>query len=308
MNVDHLRTFLAVQKHLNYTRAARELLLTQPAVSRQMRALEADLGVVLFKYVGKSLHLTASGSVLTGEAERILGDLERAREAVRAHGSLEGGSLRVGASTTPGLYVLPGVLGDFRRKHPSLDMRVVIGNSRLIEQRIIANEVDLALVGVSLRNKAIREEPLMCDEIVLFSAPGHPMARRRGLSLKELAGATWIVREPGSATRQLFDKWFAHGGGVMKRTIEVQSPEGVKALVAAGLGVSYMSAYGIAEEVRRRQLVTLKTDKKAIARRWIYLARHHHKYLSPVEDAFIELLRRHQTRSKPRRAGAFESR
>ncbi|MHC4729076.1 MAG: LysR family transcriptional regulator, partial [Planctomycetota bacterium] len=150
MNPHHLRTFLAVRKHLNYTHAAQDLFLSQPAVSRQVRQLERELGVRLFEQIGKSLHPTDAGETLTREAEKILGALERTAEAVRAHRSAEHGSLRVGASTTPGFYLLPGLLGRFHARYPRVDLRYAVENSLRIEQMIVRNELDLGFVGAHL--------------------------------------------------------------------------------------------------------------------------------------------------------------
>src|SRR5688572_30586814 len=122
MNPANLRTFLAVEKHLNYTHAARELLLSQPAVSRQIRQLERDLGVQLFEQLGKRLYLTDAGKTLLREASRLLGNLDRVREAMVAHQEAHHGALRLGASTTPGIYLLPPVLGQFHRSHPEVEI------------------------------------------------------------------------------------------------------------------------------------------------------------------------------------------
>src|SRR5438034_10890783 len=111
MTLDHLRSFLAVQKHLGYTRAGKELFLSQPAVSRHVQALEDQLGVTLFEQIGKRLSLTDAGRTLAKEAERLLGDLERVSETVKAHSGADRGTLRLGASTTPGFYLLPALLG-----------------------------------------------------------------------------------------------------------------------------------------------------------------------------------------------------
>lgn len=289
MNTYYLKSFLTVRKHLNYTHAAQELFLSQPAVSRQMRALESEMGAVLFEQIGKSLHLTQAGKILELEAERLLGDMDRARERVRAHQSGQAGFLRLGASTTPGLYLLPSILGSFRKKQPNLEFRFLIENSHSIEQRIIANEIDLGFVGVPLGNDAIREEPLVDDEILLFAAPSHPLVGRGNLSPQELAGETWITRERGSATRRLFEQWLSRKGCSIRKVMEVQSPEGIKALVRAGLGISYHSSFGLADEIRRGILAALRVEGTKLVRP-IYLVRHRRKYLSPLALAFVELV------------------
>lgn len=166
MNPRHLQTFLAVRKHLNYTRAAEDVFLTQPAVSRQVRQLEEELGVRLFEQIGKSLYLTDAGKTLAAEAEKLLGAMERTAEAVRSHGSAERGSVRIGASTTPGFYLLPALLGRFHRRFPEVTLHYTVENSLKIEQKIIRNELDLGFVGARLTSEELELKALVEDEIV----------------------------------------------------------------------------------------------------------------------------------------------
>ncbi len=290
MNPIHLRTFLAVRKHLNYTRAAEEVFLSQPAVSRQIRQLERELGVPLFEQLGKSLHLTDAGRTLAREAERALGTLERTAEAVRAHRTAERGSLRVGASTTPGFYLVPELLGAFHARYPEVELHYAVENSLRIQQRIVRNECDLGFVGASLSDDDLRLEVLVEDEIICFSGPSHPLARRRRIDPRALEGEIWVIREKGSATRQLFESWLASTGGRIGRTIELGCPEAVKALVSAGVGFSFMSVHGLTEEIRRRRLVKLPVTGLGL-KRPITLVRHRGKRASPVMEAFLECVR-----------------
>src|SRR3989304_4183746 len=137
MNPHHLRTFLSVRKHRNYTRAAEEVFLTQHAVSRQMRQLEEKLGVRLFEQIGKTLHLTDAGETLAIEAEKLLGAIERTAEAVRSHRSAERGSIRIGASTTPGFYLLPDPLGPFHPRFPKVALHYTVENSLRLDQMLV---------------------------------------------------------------------------------------------------------------------------------------------------------------------------
>src|SRR3989337_2550568 len=143
MNPHHLRTFLSVGKHRNYARAAEEVFLTQPAVSRQMRQLEEELGVRLFEQIGKTLHLTDAGETLAVEAGKLLGGMERTAAAASSHRTAERGSMRIGASTTPGFYLLPDLLGRFHRRFPKVAFLYTVENSLRIEQTIVRNEPEL---------------------------------------------------------------------------------------------------------------------------------------------------------------------
>lgn len=289
MNPNHLRTFLAVRKHLNYTRAAEEVFLSQPAVSRQIRQLEQELGVSLFEQIGKSLYLTDAGRTLGGEAEKILGSMERAAEAVRTHRSPERGRLRIGGSTTPGLYLLPPLLGAFHARFPKVELRYAVENSRRIQQRIVRNELDLGFVGIQLPAADLDMEPMLDDEIVCFASPRHPLAKQGRIDPSALAAETWVMREKGSATRQLFESWLLAAGGKIGRTIELEWPEAVKAVVAGGVGFSFMSVHGLHSEIRQGRLKKLAVRGLHLERR-IYLVRHVEKASSPVTEAFLSML------------------
>ncbi|HEY4761946.1 MAG TPA: LysR substrate-binding domain-containing protein [Thermoguttaceae bacterium] len=290
MNPVHLQTFLAVQKHLNYTRGAKELLLSQPAVSRQIHQLERELGLPLFEQIGKSLHLTDAGRTLAREAEQLLGSLERVAEVVRAHRSAERGRLWIGASTTPGFYLLPPVLGRFHERYPHVELRYTVENSRRIEQKLLRNELDLGFVGACPSNVYLRAEPVIEDEIVCFTSASNRLAKCRQIDPKSLERETWVIREKGAATRELFESWLTSIGAGVGRTIELSCPEAVKALVAAGIGFSYMSVHGLQVKTASAHFKKLNVSGLHLIRT-IYLVRHVDKHSSPVMEAFLELVR-----------------
>jgi len=280
MNPHHLRTFLAVWRHRNYTRAAEEIFLTQPAVSRQVRQLEEKLGVRLFERIGKSL---------AGEAEKLLGAMERTAEAVRSHRSAERGSVRIGASTTPGFYLLPDLLGRFHRRFPKVALHYTVENSLRIEQMILRNELDLGFVGAHLSSEDLVLKPLLEDEIVCFTAPSHRLAKVRHVAPGSLEDELWIIREKGSATRRLFEDWLSSRKGTIRKTIELTCPETCKALVRAGIGLSFMSVHGLRSELRAGRLVRIPVTGMSL-KRPIFLAMHSEKRCSPVMETFLRIV------------------
>lgn len=290
LNPTLLRTFLAVRKHLSYTRAADEVYLSQPAVSRQIQQLERELGVPLFEQIGRTLHVTDAGSTLACEAEKLLADMERVAESVAAHRALDAGTLRIGAGTTPGFYLLPPIVGVFHRKYPGVEIDYVVEQSRGVEQKVLRNELDLGFIGGPPLSDYLLAETVAEDEIVCFASPSHPLADRRRINVKALGGETWIVRRPGSATRELFEAWLASAGGETGRTIELGCPEAVRSLVAAGVGIGYMSNLAIDADLRRKRLKQLAILGLKLRRR-IYLIRHSDKHVSPLLKAFLDLLR-----------------
>jgi DNA-binding transcriptional LysR family regulator len=290
MKPEHLRTFLAVQKHLNYTHAARELLLSQPAVSRQIRQLENALGVRLFEQLGKRLHLTDAGKTLLREASRLLGGLDRVREALLAHQDARRGALRIGASTTPGFYLLPSVLGRFHRSHPEVEVSYMVANSHDIADAVLSNEIDLGFVGTRLSTPELVAEPIARDEIVFFASASHPLAARKRIELAALAGETWVAREKGSATRKLVERRLARARIGLDRAVVLGCPEAVKALVAGGFGVSFLSLHGLREDFRRGRVARLPVADVKIERT-IHAVRHKDKHESPVLASFLALAR-----------------
>ena len=289
MNPRHLRTFLAVRKYLNYTRAAEEVFLTQPAVSRQMRQLEEELGVRLFEQIGKSLHVTDAGETLAVEAEKLLGAMERTAEAVRSHRSAELGSVRIGASTTPGFYLLPDLLGQFHRRFPKVALHYTVENSLKIEQKIVRNELDLGFVGAHLSSEELDLKPLVEDEIVCYAGPSHRFAKARRIDPISLEEEMWVIREKGSATRRIFEDWLSSRKGSIRNAIELTCPEACKALVRAGIGLSFMSVHGLRSEFQAKRLVRVPVTGMSL-KRPIFLARHSGKHNSPVMESFLAIV------------------
>jgi DNA-binding transcriptional LysR family regulator len=285
-----LRTFVAIRRHGNLTRAADELFVSQPAVSRRLERLERSLGLPLFERLGRSLHTTEAGESLAKEADVLLGSLARLAEAVRARHAGEVGCLRIGASTTPGLYLLPEVLDRFRARSPEVDVRFSVENSLQIEERIVRNELDVGFVGAHLAHAALRLDALIDDEIVWYVGARHAWAKaRRPVGPRELASQTAIVREPGSATRRLVDGSLRRARVRLGRTIQIACPEAAKVLVRAGLGVSYASASALAGEggAGLRRIAVAGVD----IRRPVFLALHRDKRMSPPMTAFLDLVR-----------------
>lgn len=288
MNPTHLRTFLAVRRHLSYTRAAEDVFLSQPAVSRQIQQLELDLGVSLFEQIGKSLHLTDAGSALAQEAELLLARMERIAESVAAYRSPDAGKLRISAGTTPGFFLLPAILGQFHRKYAKVQLDYKVENSQGVEQSVLRNDVDLGFIGAPPASQDIIAEALAEDEIICFASPSHELAKQKRINVKTLVSHTWILRKPGSATRDLFESWLIENGGKIGRTIELGCPEAVRSVVAGGVGFSYMSDLAVASELRRKKLKRLAVNGLRL-KRVIYGIRHKDKTVSPTMRAFLAM-------------------
>ncbi|MBI5508250.1 MAG: LysR family transcriptional regulator [Deltaproteobacteria bacterium] len=291
MNPAHLRTFLAAAESLSFTKAGRRLGLSQPAVSRQVAQLEHEVQTPLFERLGRGLYLTAAGRALVVDARALLAGYERLLEAVRARHGGASARLRVGASTTPGLYLLPGVLAELRRRHAGIDCQLVIDNSDAVVMKLVANELDLGVMGVRPGSHGLRARAVAKDEIVCVAAADHGLARLSDIAVAALQGETWIVREPGSATRKAWDHWCRARRLRPQRVIEVRCPEAVRQLVGTGVGISFISTMALASHGEDGGLAVLSVPKLR-ASRSLYLVRHVDKHVTPAMQVFSEILAR----------------
>jgi DNA-binding transcriptional LysR family regulator len=251
MDFPRLTVFLAVARQLSFRRAAADLHLSQPAVSKHIQQLEAELGLALFERRGNRVALTEAGRMLRDYGQRVAMQTDDIRRALAELQGLQRGALRVGASSTPGLYILPERLARFRREQPGVEIQFIISNSADVARRVAGGELDLGFVGALSDVRGLQARPFAEDEVVLIAAPRHPLVRRPGDAaavLAELARETWIMREPGSGTRDVVMANLPDRGLSPARTMELASCEAVKRAVAAGLGVGYASSHAIALE------------------------------------------------------------
>src|SRR5258706_8484722 len=181
MDVRDLQVFLSVAKHLNYTRAAEEVNLSQPSVSVRMRELERDLGSKLFEQLGKKIALTEAGRLLVPYAMRIIAAMSDARQAIDELQGLERGLLRIGASTTPGMYLIPRTVAHFKRRYPKIEVHLAVKDTRQIEEGVIKNEFDFGFIGGHLVGDEVDVLPWMTDHLILVVPSDHLLARNRSV-------------------------------------------------------------------------------------------------------------------------------
>ena len=207
VKLEWLRSFLAVVDHGGFTRAAKAIRLSQPAVSTQVKELERALDTSLFDQAGGRIRLTETGKMLATEARRIVDLVHDLHGAVSEAGDAVRGTLSLAASTTPGNYLLPDIMAAFERRYPQARTTLLIGNTSQVLERLHANEADLGFVGLKPDDREFFSRAVFDDEIVPFAAAGHPLARARRVTLPELFRERIILREAASATRRLCDRW-----------------------------------------------------------------------------------------------------
>ena len=284
--------FLAVARAGSFRAAAETLHLSQPALSQHVAELERELGARLFDRLGRRVALTEAGRILEDHAQRIFATLTSAQENVAELGALKRGSLLVGASTTPGIYVLPRLAARFQELYPGITLRVRMANSAAIEEQIRANELDLGVVG----GHGVRpgEECLSAglpDELVVVVPPGHAWARRREIGVELLAPERLLIREEGSATRQVTERALELAGAKIELTMELGHTEAIKQAVMAGLGVAFLSVHAIRVEVETGRLAALRLRGHRV-RRHFHVIHNEARTLGAAARAFVDLIAR----------------
>jgi DNA-binding transcriptional LysR family regulator len=290
MNFDRIRTFRVLAESLHFRKTAEVLHISQSAVSQQISALEDELGVLLVERIGRRTFLTPAGKVLADEAGRVLAAVERAGEAVRAFGAGETDRLRLGASTTPGVYIVPAALGAFRAALPLVELSLKIANSADVQLALVHNDLDLGVVGEEIAHEELFQVVIGDDEIIAVAAPA--LAEKKRLRASDLEKLPMLAREAGSATRRYVDAGLDQIGVTPRVAFELPSPEAQVRAAAAGLGIAFVSRHVAAGDLAGKRLVPIRVEGLRLVRP-ITAAYHRDKRVSPAMQQLITLLRRH---------------
>ncbi len=288
MTLDQLRVFVAVAERLHVTRAAEALNLAQSAASAAIAALEAKHGVRLFNRVGRHIELTASGSAFLIDARAVLARTAAAERTLADIAGLARGILSVQASQTIAGYWLPRHLVAFRAAHPRVEIRLGIGNTAQVAEAVRIGGAELGCVEGTVDDPALAGREIARDQLLIVVGPEHPWAGRHKVEPGELADSQWVLREPGSGTRSVFEAALtAFGVGKVPVALELPSNEAVRAAVEAGLGASALSASVAASGIEAGLLhpVALRLPDRAFT-----VLHHRERSLSRAAAAFLERL------------------
>ncbi len=291
MDFLRLQVFYTVARRLSFSQAADELSTSQPNVSKHVRQLERELRVTLFHRLGTRVALTDAGRIVYDYAQRVFDLTDGMRRALAELEGLERGRLRLGASSTPGLYVLPQAIASFRQRYAGLEISLHIANTQRVVDEVLADALDLGFIGAEAMQPGIQIQPYLTDEVVLIVPPGHILARSRQVAREALEGETFIFRERGSGTRWVMEAILARLGVVPRRTMEVASCEGVKRAVAAGLGISFVSRRAIHLELAQGVLAVVDGPDLRMARQ-LYIISRKDVRLSTAALAFVAHVRK----------------
>ncbi len=285
VSLRQLEIFACVAKHLSFARAAEELHLTQPAVSMQIKELQAVMQLPLFERAGRAVRLTMPGEYLLVYARRVLATLREAQTAMAGLRGLKTGRMTIGMVSTAE-YFLPRLLARFRSEHPAVELRLSVGSNReQLVRQLRDSEVDLAVMGRPPRELDARAEPFAAHPLSIVASPEHPLAHRRTIAPKALDSEEFIVREPGSGTRAAMEQFFRDQRISPPRTMEMSSNETIKQAVIANMGLAFVSLHTVALELSVGQLVVLDVPGLPLMRRW-HIVNIQAKPLSPAAEAF----------------------
>lgn len=292
MNFKQLESFLWVAELQSFTKAARQLYMSQPAVSFQIKALEEDLEVMLFKRGDKKMVLTDAGQLLYREAKQMFRHYQKIKAGLDDLKGLKTGHLIVGAGTIPGEYLLPLLIGDFKKKYPGIQITLKVSGSGQVERWVREREIDLGITGILVEGQEIECRPWLQDELSLIVPPLHPWVNFGAVKVSDLMSETMIFREKGSGTRRTIEQKLAEHSIAVEQIpqgIELGSSRAVITAVEAGMGVSIVSKYAVRESLELGRVREVRIEDFDLGRT-LYQIRHSQSMAGFAIDAFTDFI------------------
>lgn len=282
------RVFEAVARHLSFTQAARELHLSQPAVSMQVKQMEGQVGLPLYEQVGKQIHLTEAGEEILHYSRAIGQLLDEAEEVINELKGAHRGRLTISVASTAN-YFVPTLLGVFHDRFPGITVSLDVTNRETLVEQLSENLVDLVVMGQPPKDMNLESGTFMENPLVIVAPPNHPLAKEKNIPLQRLEDEVFLTREPGSGTRSAIERFFNQHGVRLNTGMEIASNEAIKQSVQAGLGLGLLSRDTLDMELALGKLVILEVEDFPILRYW-YVMHRKGKRLSTVAQAFKQFL------------------
>lgn len=287
-----MRLLVEIERQGSLSAAAQAIGIGQPSASQHLRLLEAAAGQRLVERGGRGSTLTEAGRIVAARAAQALAMLGAAEEELGALAGLQTGTIHLGASTAPGVYLLPDTLGCFRRDFPNVTIEVEIASSGEILRRLLAGRIQLGIVGASRADERIELDPFLEDELVGIARPGLLPLADGLLEPALLSGHMLLAREEGSSSRELVERELAEIGATPAGRWELGASEAIKRAAREGLGVAFLSRYAVAEEVARGDLASFRLAGRPPMLRKFSIARVAGRALAPSERGFVATLTR----------------
>lgn len=286
MNERQLRIFYEVATKLSMTEAANKLFMTQPAISQTIKELENEYEIKFFDRIGKKLYLTNDGETFLKYIRRILNLYDECEKEIKKSKDLKSGQLKIGASTTIGIYILTDIIGKYTKLNKGVDVSIIIENTKNISNLILENKIDFAFIEGPVHSDEIIVKDFCDDELVIITSPEHPWTDKKEICVKEIEKEKIIMRELGSGTREVFEKILISNNIIPTFSLELGNTEAIKKAVEAGLGISCISKRAIQREVEYKKLAIINIKDIKITRK-LNLIYHKDKNFSNLYDSFI---------------------
>ncbi len=284
LTLRQLQVFSAVARNMSYTAAAKELHLSQPGVSMQVRQLEDAIGLPLFEKLGKKIYLTDAGRHMKEYSRNMADLLDEAEAVFEAIKGVEHGRLSISVATTASHFATR-LLADFSKQHENINLSLDITNREILQRQLIANEPDLVIMGKPPQGLKVEARAFMQNPLVMIAPVDHPLAKESKIPVSRFATESFVVREPGSGTRNATQRFFDAHGVRFNAAIEMTRNDAIKQAVEAGLGLGIVSIHTVELELETGRLVVLDVEDFPIMRNW-YILQRKGKRLSPAAEAF----------------------
>lgn len=294
MNINQMETFLTVLEKGSFSAAARELHLTQPAISLQIQSLENFFGTQLMVRAGKSIMLTPSGEEVRCAIEEMLAIVKRTRATLDRLNQSVQGRLVIAASTIPGEYLLPRIIGEFKLKYPQAQLFLEVDDTQNTVTKVIEQRADLGVIGAEVNDPKLTCRPIARDELVAIAHPLHPLAGHEIIGADQIREVNWVTRELGSGTRTVTEELFRQlevDPSDLNVMLELGSSQALISAVAAGVGVAFCSRMAADAAIRLRQVVELPIKGSPFVRP-LFVIYHRNHFQSRVMTEFLSTLRR----------------
>lgn len=288
MDIRHLRIMITVVEAGSMSGAAKKLYITQPAVSQVIKELENHYGCLLFERLGKGIYLTEAGKLLCRQARMVIRQFDTLEENMLNMRDRE--VLKVGSTITVGACIIPGLMVDFKTCHPNVDPFNFVNNTKIIEEQLLQSQLDIGLVEGEVRHPDLMVEPVIPDYLVIICSPHHPFAKRKHIEARELENETFVMREDGSGTRELFESFARSRDFHLKIGWEVTAPEIIKTIVQKNKALAAISIRLVEDELKNGSVYAIKHPENNWDRSF-NLVYHKHKQITSGMQGFMELTR-----------------
>jgi DNA-binding transcriptional LysR family regulator len=287
MTLRKLEIFYCVAEKLNMTTVSKEMHISQPAISQMIKEMEEELEVRLFNRLGKRLYLTDEGELFKTYSRRMLNLYQEFEEVLEEKKDFKKGKLKLGASSTIGIYVMPKLIQEFIKEFPEIDISLKIGNTEDIANMILKNDIDFAFVEAEVDMNEIKSEEIWKDELILITNPKHRWGDLCEIDESELKNEKFILREEGSGTRKVFEAAMKNNHIKYRESFTLGNTEAIKEIIMTGLGISCLSRLTVKKELDEGKLRGYRIKKFEINREF-NLIHHKDKHFSSLMKEFIQ--------------------